>query len=305
MANETSALDNNNKISLTTDRVEELWSELSQAWPAVKNNPEIAEKIEKLWDILKTSGNDHLAISSEIQNLLDNSNTSTALISSNPFTTTKQTDEDLDSLLAEILGENYQNETIHSVTQPEQNQSISASASTTSGTEELDKLVASILGEDWLKDESSTTNSISSDDKQAAKTIPNVKTSESSDLIFKTNHNIDSLVSSIIGDDLNEESSIPTTAEVRTENQKLIEDKEDINKLLNDILNEDDVDESLTTNNNSPSDNIYELNIKKPTNENPNKNVINDTDSASTISNLSSITNEEQNQTAESKTEEN
>ena len=320
IADDATSSNNNNKVSFTTQRVEELWAELSKAWPAIKNNPDTAEKIEKLWKILKASGNSHIEINKEIQDLISNNTvdsdfTQSPVINSGytisndiktkAVDTAKQADDEIDHLLAEILGDDYKQEITHSPSQTYNEENKTEATSDNDGTEELDKLVASILGDDWLKEESSTTNIISSDNKQAAKTIPNVKTSEGSNLIFETDHHIDSLVSSIIGNDSNEKVIKPTTAEVRTENQKLIEDKEDINKLLNDILNEDDVDESLTANNNSPSDNIYELNINKPANENPNKNVDNDTDSASTIFNLSSITNEEQNQTAESKTEEN
>jgi len=295
IVDDAASSNNNNKVSFTTQRVEELWAELSKAWPAIKNNPDTAEKIEKLWKILKASGNSHIEISKEIQNLISNNNADSDFTQSpatNPtYTiandletkaadTATQADDEIDHLLADILGENYKQEITHS---PSQNNEENKTETTgdSSGTEELDKLVASILGEDWLKDESSTTSSISSDDKQAAKTIQSVKTSESSDLIFKTDHNIDSLVSSIIGNDSNEEAIKLTTAEVRAENQKLVDDEEDIDQLLNAILNEDDVGESLTANNHSPSDNIYELNINK------------DTDSANTISSLNSITDED------------
>ena len=319
-ADDATSSNNNNKVSFTTQRVEELWAELSKAWPAIKNNPDTAEKIEKLWKILKASGNSHIEVSKEIQNLISNNTVDSDFTQSaaiNPgytisndiktkaVDTATQADDEIDHLLAEILGDDYKQEITHSPSQTYNEENKTEATSDNDGTEELDKLVASILGDDWLKEESSTTNSISSDNKQAAKTTSNVKTSERSNLIFKTDHNIDSLVSSIIGNDSNEEVIKLTTDEVRTENQKLIDDKEDIDRLLNDILNKDDIDENLTTNNNSPSDNIYDLNINKPTNENPDKNIDNDNDSTSIISNLSNITNEKQNQTAESKTEEN
>jgi hypothetical protein len=320
IVDDAASSNNNNKVSFTTQRVEELWAELSKAWPAIKNNPDTAEKIEKLWKILKASGNSHIEVSKEIQNLISNNTVDSDFTQSpaiNPgytisndiktkaVDTATQADDEIDHLLAEILGDDYKQEITHSPNQTYNEENKTEATSDNDGTEELDKLVASILGDDWLKEESSTTNSISSDNKKAAKTIANVKTSESSNLIFKTDHNIDSLVSSIIGSDSNEEAIKLTTDGVRTKNQKLIDDKEDIDRLLNDILNKDDVDESLTVNINSPSDNIYELNINKPTNENPDKNVYNNTDSASTTPNLGSVTNEERNQTTELKTEEN
>ncbi len=283
IADDATSSSNNNKVSFTTQRVEELWAELSKAWPAIKNNPDTAEKIEKLWEILKASGNSHIEISKEIQNLISNNTVDSDFTQSpaiNPgdtisndiktkaVDTATQADDEIDHLLAEILGDDYKQEITHSPSQTYNEENKTEATSNNGGTEELDKLVASILGDDWLKEESSTTNSISSDNKQAAKTIANIKTSESSNLIFKTDHNIDSLVSSIIGNDSNEEVIKLTTNEVRTENQKLIDDKEDIDRLLNDIINKD-------------------------------------TDAVDTTSSLSNITDEEQTQTTESKTEEN
>ena len=109
--------------------MEELWTELSQAWPAIKNNPETAENIEKLWKILKASGNSHIEISKEIQSLLGNNNVTTGFsknTSLNQSNTTSgikaavtttaslsnitQADDDIDHLLAEILGDDYKND---------------------------------------------------------------------------------------------------------------------------------------------------------------------------------------------------
>ncbi len=327
IVDDAASSNNNNKVSFTTQRVEELWAELSKVWPAIKNNPDTAEKIEKLWKILKASGNSHIEVSKEIQNLISNNTVDSDFTQSpavnpgytisndiktkavdtttDPLHTVTQADDEIDHLLAEILGDDYKQVITHSPSQTYNEENKTEATSNNDGTEELDKLVASILGDDWLKEESSTTNGISSDNKKAAKTISNVKTSEGSNLIFKTDHNIDSLVSSIIGNDSNEEVIKLTTDGVRTENQKLIDDKEDIDRLLNDILNKEDVDESVTANINSPSDNIYELNINIPANENPDKNAYNDTGSASTTSNLSNITDEEQNQTTKPNEEEN
>ncbi|MCK5722888.1 MAG: hypothetical protein KAI84_10150, partial [Gammaproteobacteria bacterium] len=72
IADDATSSNNNNKVSFTTQRVEELWAELSKAWPAIKNNPDTAEKIEKLWKILKASGNSHIEINKEIQDLISN-----------------------------------------------------------------------------------------------------------------------------------------------------------------------------------------------------------------------------------------
>ena len=298
--------------------MEELWTELSQAWPAVKNNPEIAEKIEKLWEILKTSGNDQLQISKEIQSLMGNNNITSGFsqnVSTNPSLTnptsikaidttsdslaTVTQDDDIDSLLVEILGDDYKQEINNSASQTSIKEIRTEAGN---NTEELDKLVASILDEDWLKEESGTTGSIiPSDDKQITKTVQGIDTSEISNLIFKADHNIDSLVSSIIANDSNEEIIKPTTTEVRAENQKFIDDNQDIDKLLNEILNEYDEDESLTTNTHTLPDNIYEPDINKTINEKPEEDIdalINDiinrdSNSENTISSLNSITDEE------------
>jgi hypothetical protein len=273
-ANDSVSLNNSNEVSFATNRVEELWTELSQAWPAVKNNPEIAEKIEKLWDILKSSGNDHLAISNEIQNLLDNNYSTTSLTSGSmknvkPITGSQhsntQADEDLDSLLAEILGENYQNETNQPVIQADKAQNIATTTpGSNSGTEELDKLVASILGDDWLKEDSGTTTASSSFDNQIPESTDNTKISNPT---FASDHNIDNLVSSIIGDEANEESSKPYTSKITDETQ-------DIDELLKNIIDE----ENLASTNNKTEDSL-EVKI----NEGSKK----ETDFTSTTSNLS------------------
>ena len=308
VVNETTSLDNNNKINFTTNRVEELWTELSQAWPAVKNNPEIAEKIEKLWDILKTSGNDHLEISREIHNLISNNNSDTIFTpgsatnssqteSSNikpieTITTSLHTtaqDDDIDSLLADIIGDDNKTEAI-------------AIGGSSSNAEELDKLVASILGEDWLKEES---NISPLDDSQITKTEQHIGSSKSNHSIFKSNPDIDSLVSSILANDSNENIITPVVNEVLTKNKQLTSDKQDIDKLLNEILNEDDLDEKSTIDKNPSSDNIYKLNSEEKIDDLINDIINKDTYSINTTSSLSNITNEEQPAITGAKQEEN
>lgn len=274
-------MDNNYKISHDTERVEELWTELSQAWPAVKNNPEIAEKIEKLWSILKDSGNDHLSISKEIESLLysdkptpvskDTSSFTTQDTSANTYTKpdeimaaskieATQVDDDLDSLLAEILGENYQAETnSQPVIQTDKEPGITESKSSSSGTEELDKLVADILGEDWLKEDSNTKSP--STHSYDSKTTEIISPSDNSQPIFKSDNDIDSLVSSIIGDESNEETITPFTP---TEQPEALQDtddddEEDIDILLNKIISEENLSDEISNNEIKPVENIDEL----------------------------------------------
>ncbi len=294
--------------------MEELWTELLKAWPAVKNNPEIAEKIEKLWNILKTSGNDHLKISKEIQNLISNNNrdagftpgsatnsSQTESSNINPVettTTSRRTtaqDDDIDSLLADILGDDYKQETNFSSNQTNiddnktKTTGSSSSSSSSSAAEELDKLVASILGEDWLKEESSISPSY---DNQITKTEQNIGTSKSKHSIFESEPDIDDLVSSIISSDSNENIISPAIDKVPSENKQLISDKQDIDELLNEILNEDDSNEKLTKDNKKPEENIDEL-INK------------EISFVSTTSSLSNVANEERNQITNSNHEEN
>ena len=319
-ANETTSLDNNNKISFATNRVEELWTELLKAWPAVKNNPEIAEKIEKLWNILKTSGNDHLEISKEIQNLISNNNrdagftpgsatnsSQTESSNINPVettTTSRRTtaqDDDIDSLLADILGDDYKQETNFSSSQTNIDDNKTKATGSSSAAEELDKLVASILGEDWLKEESNISPLY---DNQIAKTEQNSGTSKNNHSIFESDSDIDRLVSLILDNDSNENIIPPVINEVLAENKQLISDKQDIDELLNEILDEDDSDEKSTTDKSFSSDNIYKLNSEEKTDDLINDIVNKDTYSIDTTSSLSNITNEEHPAITESKTEE-
>lgn len=265
-------MDNNYKISHDTERVEELWTELSQAWPAVKNNPEIAEKIEKLWSILKDSGNDHLAISKEIESLLYSDNPTSAAKETSAFSTqdtitnsyskpdeitsgsqvsATPADEDVDSLLAEILGENYQAKTSQPVIQTDNEQDITEFKTTSSGTEELDKLVADILGEDLLKEDGSTTPTPTSYENKTAEII---SPSDNSQTIFNSDNNIDSLVSSIIGDEINKETITPFTP-----TEQASEDKEDIDILLNKIISEENLSDEIAHNTIKPVENIDKL----------------------------------------------
>jgi len=321
VVNETTQLDNNNKISSTTNRVEELWTELLMAWPAVKNNPEIAEKIEKLWNILKTSGNNHLEISREIQNLISNNNrdaaftpgsatnssqTETSDIKSIDTATTSlystAQDDDIDSLLADILGDDYKQETNLSSSQINNDDNKTAATGSSSGAEELDKLVASILGEDWSKEESNIPPLY---DKQITKTEQNIGASKSNHSIFESDPDIDSLVSSILGNDSNENIITPVINVVHAENKQLTSDKQDIDKLLNEILDKDDLDEKSTIDKNSLSDNIYKLNSEEKTDDLINDIVNKDTYSIDTTASLSNITNEEQPAITGSKQKEN
>ena len=312
--------------------MQELWTELSQAWPAIKSNPETAENIEKLWQILKASGNNHIEISKEIQSLLGNSSVTTgfsnntslnqsnttsgiksAVTSTASLNNDSQPDDDIDSLLAEILGDDYKNDISHfsSKTNNDESKTASNNVSNNSGTEELDKLVAAILGDDWLNEESAASSNIPSTDKQAAKTIQSADASESSNLIFETDHNIDNLVSSIIADDSNNNQAKPLLDDIRAENQKLINDKQNIDKLLDNILNEDDSDENIITKSKANLDDIFSLNINTAAKQSSNNNgdFINDVASKdtgvdSTTSSLSNITNKEHIQTIPSQQEE-
>lgn len=241
-------MDSDNNISFTTNQVETLWTELAQAWPAVKNNPDIAEKIEKLWDILKTAGHDHPAINQEIQNLHDSNSSAFITSNTNPIieattatlNTAIQAEDELDNLLAEILGENYQEELNHPTSQVDNNQNISNFPSIRSGKEELDKLVAPILGKDWLKDGSETTSTPSS-----------FSSSKN-----KIDDNIDSLVSSIIDDDIDEASSKSSPPQYISEN---IDDKQDIDELLNDIMSDDDLNVQFKSHKIKAEENIDDL----------------------------------------------
>ncbi|MDH5370369.1 MAG: LysM peptidoglycan-binding domain-containing protein, partial [Gammaproteobacteria bacterium] len=130
--------------------------------------------------------------------------------------------------------------------------------------EELDKLVASILGEDWLKEDSATTALSSSHNNP----IPEQSTdnTEISNPTFTSNLDIDSLVSSIIGDQAFEENSKPYTSKISDETQ-------DIDELLKNIINEENLD--LT---NNQTEDASEAKI----NETGNK----ETDFSSTASNI-------------------
>lgn len=293
----TTASENDSKnVSSTTNRVEELWAVLLKAWPAVKNNPEIAEKIETLWSILKTSSDRHIELNKEMQNLISNKPVTPALSASllQKSSNTKD-NENIDSLLAEILGDDYKQDITHSFSQTndEENQSITNKSS---GTEELDKMVASILGEDWLKE-----------DPKNIKTIQeNTNTSESNDSIIVANQNIDNVVSTIIGNEPDNETTIPTSADIN----KTINNTEAIDTLLNDILNEDDRKEKLTDDNKLSSDDVYDLNAdianydinKTAKNEDTEVNIDDlikditdkETNLLNSTSNLSNITNNDQ-----------
>ena len=236
-ADDSKSLPNNNEVSLNTNRLEELWSELRQVWPAVKKNPEIVNKIEHLWNILKNSNNAQIDINQEIQKYLGNSNTTLeashatslnnnvadASYSEKTSPASTQDNEDLDSLLSEILFESNVED-----------------AANVSGAEEIDRLIASVLGEDWLKEETST------DPVQEKQTV----TDSASNLNIDTDSNIDELVASILKDDVNENTVVPATEEIDYKKPNIADEKITIDKLLNDILTEDNEDESLTSNDN-------------------------------------------------------
>lgn len=48
-----SDLEKENKVGSVISRVEELWAELAEIWPAIRKQPLIASKIEELWNTLK------------------------------------------------------------------------------------------------------------------------------------------------------------------------------------------------------------------------------------------------------------
>ena len=235
--NDSESLSDNNEVSLSTHRLEELWTELRQVWPAVKKNPEIVNKIEHLWNILKNSNNAQIDINQEIQKYLGNSNTTLeashatslnnnvadASYSEKSSPASTQDNEDLDSLLSEILFESNVED-----------------AANVSGAEEIDRLIASVLGEDWLKEETST------DPVQEKQTV----TDSASNLNIDTDSNIDELVASILKDDVNENTVVPATEEIDYKKPNIADEKITIDKLLNDILTEDNEDESLTSNDN-------------------------------------------------------
>jgi len=209
--------------------MEELWTELSTAWPAVKKNPDIAEKIEKLWDILKTSGHAYAAINQEVHNLNESNRSSFISSDKNPALNTvtyqnrvTQADNELDNLLAEILGENYQEVLNYPATQTDVNQNLSSFPDIKSGIEELDKLVAPILGKNWLNAELETTPAPAS-----------FKTSDN-----KKDGSIDNPVSSIIDKNIHIESDIASPSPYVS---GATEDNKDIDELLNEIISEDDL----------------------------------------------------------------
>jgi len=106
---------------------------------------------------------------------------------------------------------------------------------------------------------------------------------------------------------LNEESRIASTSKVRPENQKLIDGKQDIDKLLNEILHEDELDEKLTRDYDSQPDNIYRLPAEKSEQDEPvlNKPASEANFPLNTTSSFSNISIEEQTQITESNQEEN
>ncbi|MCW8957004.1 MAG: LysM peptidoglycan-binding domain-containing protein [Gammaproteobacteria bacterium] len=158
------------EIKQATIHMEALWNKLASFWPAVKKNPEVVNKIERLWSYLKETENESLVLSYEIEKLISHSLPDTPAPTSAadktitpensietvspPGTNTDTNAAEIDDLLAEILGESYRLGT-KLEQQKTGNHDPATSSRTTyiTGSQELDELVASILGEGWEKED--------------------------------------------------------------------------------------------------------------------------------------------------------
>lgn len=207
-----------NKIEqATTARMEELWDKLSHDWPAVQKNPEIVEKIERLWSDLKRNNNESIAIPSEIEAIINttlsapsspvninHANAIPTIIDKSIYesiTKTSTSSEEIDELLAEILGESYP--VIKTNTDENNSHNISSiniNEGYITGSKELDEMVADILGEGWEKEGTvtSASNTTSAPRKSTENLHDNSNAKDSPD----TNDDID--LDALIGSSLND-----------------------------------------------------------------------------------------------------
>jgi len=225
-----------NEINETTRNIEELWQKLASIWPVVKDHPDIVTKLEKLWFDLKSTVDDEMPETEQPENLIEQLQNKysdlmeetdkprqTAEFKYSTYTVsgTEPTTEEIDKLLADILGEGY----LATLESPEiydpaaENKTAIPGIDTNyiTGSKELDDMVTSVLGEGWEKeDEYEHSSSIDLNTSKPAKDIESVENDNQN--LTQNPEELNQLVRSIITDE------IP----VQPEDNKLLDDEDNV-----------------------------------------------------------------------------
>ena len=235
-ASGTQVMSIKSEINETTKNIEELWQKLASIWPVVKDHPDIVTKLEKLWFDLKSTVNDKMPETEQPENLIEQLQNKysdlmeeidkprqTAEFKYSTYTVsgTEPTTEEIDKLLADILGEGY----LATLESPEiydpaaENKTAIPGIDTNyiTGSKELDDMVTSVLGEGWEKeDEYEHSSSIDLNTSKPAKDIESVENDNQN--LTQNPEELNQLVRSIITDE------IP----VQPEDNKLLDDEDNV-----------------------------------------------------------------------------